>query len=1052
LSLQNALSSTSGRNIVALVNNGFHGGNIDNILGHIGDIARSAGKDVRNLENEDDLLTVCRSSLRGATNCFGALIFYSSPTEGEHGIWNYTLKVDGSLGSSIDVRNNKNDQEIFLLPMQHAVDYAIAGIDTPQVLEYPYTSATQEERNTNIRIRYMGALIDILGVAFFIGICPILYQQVGLQAIERELGISQLMESMMPNKARWQPQAARLAAYHIAFTIMFFPGWLIMAIILHIGVFARTSVAVVIFLHILEGLALASFSLFIGAFFRKAQLSGITAIIVSLVLAVIAQVFNLVGNGTVIACSLLFPSMNYTYFITLMARWEAQDIPTNLVEAAPDNTWTVSGIVLFILLIIQILVYPILAALVERYLWGTPARHEPPQEPGVALELTGFSKHYFPSLISKLPFFTKKETVYAANDINISILQGQLTVLVGANGCGKSTTLDAISGISHPTHGTIRVDTTRGIGLCPQKNVHWALLTVYEHVNIFNRLKSTSGVATKEQNLQLIRDCDLERKIHAKAKSLSGGQQRKLQLSIMFTGGSQFCLVDEVSSGIDPLARRRIQEILLAERSKRTIIFTSHFLDEADIADRVVIMSKGRVRVDGTGPQVKQAGVYRIHVHHGINNTQTPHFGIESERTVFHDQTVYTVSTAAEVTALLEKLEQQGWNEYHVSGPTIEDAFMKVAEEMVPEAKLSSNEKDSESESETNELQLQNGTHIGPFKQGFVLFRKRYTVFKRSFLPNTVAFLILPIAAGLVSLFVKNYPGAGCSPTDQVTQADATSLSDKIKDSLDIVLGPSGNFSFQTLQLVATSIGFGNTSSSGSSTGGDMGNLTNSLHFVDSLDSFNSYISQNYHNVTPGGAFFGNQTTIAFKANGAVALSFLVQNVANIIATNTSIAAQYSNFAIPWQADQGSTLQFCVYLGLALCVYPAFFSLYPTLERLRNVRNLHYSNGVRPLPLWLAYTIFDFLFTLAGSALAIIILAAVNLSIFFSIGHLFLVFILYGLTAALISYVVSLYARSQLAAFAVAAAYQAITLLLYMIAYLSVFTYGMCSSAPTLGL
>ena len=96
---------------------------------------------------------------------------------------------------------------------------------------------------------------------------------------------------------------------------------------------------------------------------------------------------------------------------------------------------------------------------------------------------------------------------------------------------------------------------------------------------------------------------------------------------------------------------------------------------------------------------------------------------------------------------------------------------------------------------------------------------------------------------------------------------------------------------------------------------------------------------------------------------------------------------------------------------------PAFFALYPTVERLRNVRALHYSNGVRALPLWLAYLSFDFIIVLASSILAIIIFTAVS-HVWYGAGYLFVVFFCYGITSILLAYVVSLFARSQLAAFA----------------------------------
>jgi ABC-type multidrug transport system ATPase subunit len=124
-----------------------------------------------------------------------------------------------------------------------------------------------------------------------------------------------------------------------------------------------------------------------------------------------------------------------------------------------------------------------------------------------------------------------------------------------------------------------------------------------------------------------------------------------------------------------------------------------------------------------------------------------------------------------------------------------------------------------------------------------------------------------------------------------------------------------------------------------------------------------------------------------------------------------------------------------------MSVYPSFFALYPTVERLRNVRGLHYSNGVRSAPLWLAYTAFDFVIVLLTSAIAIIIFTAAS-SVWYHIEYLFVVFFLYGLTSTLLSYVVSLFSRSQLAAFAFAAGGQAVGFLLYFIAYMSVLTYA----------
>jgi len=189
------------------------------------------------------------------------------------------------------------------------------------------------------------------------------------------------------------------------------------------------------------------------------------------------------NSGTVAILSLLFPPMNYVFFTILMARWERQNIGTNLLKAGPENPWGLPGIVLWAFLIIQILVFPILGALVERALYGTASKGRTVTSDGEnltrAVELSSFSKRYRPNLFSRHigPLFGKRrETVFAVNDLNLTVMRGQIMVLLGANGSGKSTTLDAIAGLSKLSSGTINVDGTGGLGVCPQKVGNYPLL------------------------------------------------------------------------------------------------------------------------------------------------------------------------------------------------------------------------------------------------------------------------------------------------------------------------------------------------------------------------------------------------------------------------------------------------------------------------------------------------------------------------------------------------------------------------------------------------
>lgn len=153
-----------GRNRVAFVNNGFTGGDIEKVINTVADEVRAGGKTVEILPQEQDLLTSCRNSLRGYSTCFGAAIFYASPSEGPGGIWNYSLRADGGLGFKIITTQNNNDVELYPIPLQHAIDFAIASsnqtIDQSalpnQVNEFPFTNENQKERDDDIRRRYTG--------------------------------------------------------------------------------------------------------------------------------------------------------------------------------------------------------------------------------------------------------------------------------------------------------------------------------------------------------------------------------------------------------------------------------------------------------------------------------------------------------------------------------------------------------------------------------------------------------------------------------------------------------------------------------------------------------------------------------------------------------------------------------------------------------------------------------------------------------------------------------------------------------------------------------
>lgn len=1031
-----------------LINNGL-AGDVQKVIDTLSKPLVDAGKDVRIMKDESELGTICKQSLRGVSECYAVAVFHSSPKNpnpamvGEEGaVWNYTLRADSSLGRVISVLNHNNDIQTRIFPLQHAVDFAIAEVSnnsSPSVPEeYMYTDQTKEERRADIRRKYQEAIINVLGVAFLIGVIGVVYQLVGFMAMERELGLSQLIEAMGGSNI------ARLLSYHIAFDIIYAPGWVTIGIILG-AVFANTSRGILVIHHILMGLSLSSFSLVGAAFFKKAQLSGITVTIVSLILGIIGQVFHSkLSSGGIAILALLFPPLNYLFFNVTVARFERKDLPENLLKAAPGNPWSLPGIVFWVFFIIQIVVYPFVALLVEKYLYGVngTGRTYKTSTPSNAVEIRGFSKLYFPSFLDKhggifMRKSKKKETVVAVNELTLSVRKGSVVGLLGANGSGKTTTLESIVGLGKITSGTIAVDGKSSIGVCPQKNVLWEHLTVEEHVKIWNRIKC-SGDNTSVLH-DLIRACDLEQKRKAQARTLSGGQKRKLQLAIMFTGGSNICAVDEVSSGLDPLSRRKIWDIILEARGRCTIIHTTHFLDEADLlSDHIAILSKGNLKAEGSSVELKAklGGGYRV-----STIKDAPDFGLPTNRS--YDQTVYNIPDSGSAGRLITELERNGIEEYHVNGPTIEDVFLKVAEDSMLEAYGPGGPPSAGREG----VDLYPGRKLGVFQQTWVMYRKRFTILRRNLLPTLAAVAIPIIAAGITMLLFKGYSKSGCKPDQILSELDVkrVDLSQILTNDLKVVVGPPSVL--PKLLTVAGGL-------LPNSTGGSLSSsLSDIVEVVNTLDDFNSKIEADFAHIKPGGFFLPEEGTpvFAYQGNGDLELrnGLIVQNLADSILGNTSISVTYRELPFPWAPSQGDTLQFITYFGLAMAVFPAFFALYPTIERIRQVRALHYSNGVRPLPLWLAYLLFDFTVVLFISTVAIIIFAGSH-DVWYGLGYLYLVMLLYGLASILLSYVISLFSRTQLSAFAFTAGGQAAMFLVYLIGYIVTLTYAPIPKLDTL--
>ncbi|XP_019523093.1 PREDICTED: retinal-specific ATP-binding cassette transporter [Hipposideros armiger] len=199
----------------------------------------------------------------------------------------------------------------------------------------------------------------------------------------------------------------------------------------------------------------------------------------------------------------------------------------------------------------------------------------------------------------------------AVDHLNITFYESQITAFLGHNGAGKTTTLSILTGLLPPTSGTVLIggkdietslDAVRqSLGMCPQHNILFHHLTVAEHILFYAQLKGKSWNQAQLEMEAMLEDTGLYHKRNEEAQDLSGGMQRKLSVAIAFVGDAKVVVLDEPTSGVDPYSRHSIWDLLLKYRSGRTIIMSTHHMDEADLlGDRIAIISHGRLYCSGT--------------------------------------------------------------------------------------------------------------------------------------------------------------------------------------------------------------------------------------------------------------------------------------------------------------------------------------------------------------------------------------------------------------------------------------------------------------------
>ena len=201
----------------------------------------------------------------------------------------------------------------------------------------------------------------------------------------------------------------------------------------------------------------------------------------------------------------------------------------------------------------------------------------------------------------------------AVNGIDLQIKQGELFALLGTNGAGKTTTIKMLSGLILQTSGDIKIENMdmkqnvfkikEILNVSPQETAIAPNLSVKENLEF---MAGVYQINNKEKNInELIKQFKLDEVLNKKAKTLSGGWQRKVSIAISLINDPKILFLDEPTLGLDVIARKELWKIINGLKGKITIILTTHYMEEAEsLSDRIGIMSNGNLVAIGTSKEL----------------------------------------------------------------------------------------------------------------------------------------------------------------------------------------------------------------------------------------------------------------------------------------------------------------------------------------------------------------------------------------------------------------------------------------------------------------
>uniref|UniRef100_A0A3P9PUU7 P-type phospholipid transporter n=1 Tax=Poecilia reticulata TaxID=8081 RepID=A0A3P9PUU7_POERE len=563
-------------------------------------------------------------------------------------------------------------------------------------------------------IQSIGAILPMfLVLAFMYSVCMTIKSLV----LEKELRLKEVLRAVgVQNGALWS------ATFTENIVLLTLPCVLI-SIMLKYGKVLQYSDPSVIFVFLLVFcLATISQCFLISVFFSKANLAaacgGLIFFLLYLPHSLCYAWRDVMGFGAKVAVSLL-SCVAFGYGCENFSKYEEQGvgIQWHNIMRSPQEGDPYTFIISIAMMLADAVLYWVLTWYIENVFPGqygipkpwyflftssywcgmTPVAENSPDLLTDSGAHVGYFERPPPSVkagvsIRNLVKIYKTGKKLAVDGLSVDFYENQITSFLGHNGAGKTTTMSILTGLFPPTSGTalihgydIRTDIDgirKYLGMCPQHNVLFNELTVEEHIYFYARLKGRSRSEVDSEMDQMIKDVGLPHKRKDLAKNLSGGMQRKLSVAIAFVGGSKIVILDEPTAGVDPYARRGIWELLLKYKQGRTIILSTHHMDEADIlGDRIAIISQGKMRCCGSSLFLKKcfgSGYYLTLVRDGTEKMTNQRKNIKQSLSKERQRETARPSRQSPD----EGFGSQTWDN---SGPDL-DAVTRLVRRHVPEA------------------------------------------------------------------------------------------------------------------------------------------------------------------------------------------------------------------------------------------------------------------------------------------------------------------------------------------------------------------------------